>query len=135
MKTKLLICLSILLLAAATAFAQNGGKAEANRINFARGKSSATVAGKIYGDLQAEYVFTVSEGQTVTLKITSIPKGKFAAFKVLIDYGEPEFLSEYDSNYEYAFTAPYSGDYLVWVHFKPAGRVKSAKYNLTLSIK
>jgi hypothetical protein len=131
---KLILVFAFLLFGFFNAFAQ-GGKAEPNRIQFAKGKSSATVSGKIYGDLQAEYVFTANEGQTVNLKITSVPKGKFTAFKVLNAYGEPEFISEFDSNYEYVFTAPYSGDYLIWVHFKPAGNVKSAKYFLTLGIK
>ncbi|MGI8468175.1 MAG: hypothetical protein ACR2N3_06965 [Pyrinomonadaceae bacterium] len=120
---------------AGNVFAQNGGKAKSNRISFAKGKSSAIVTGKIYGDVQAEYVFAASEGQTVTVKISSIPKGKFASFKVLNAYDEPEFASEYDANYEYIFTAPYSGDYLIWVNFRPAGKVNSAKYFLTISIK
>lgn len=132
---KILTILSFTLLCSINLFAQGGGKAEANRIEFARGKSAATVSGKIYGDLQAEYVFTASEGQTINLKITSLPKGNFSIFKVLNAYGEPEFTSESDINYQYNFTAPYSGDYLVWVTFRPAGKTKSAKYFLTLSIK
>lgn len=132
---KLIIIFTFLIFFSINVFAQNGGKAEANRIEFARGKSAATVSGKIYGDAQAEYVFAAIEGQTVSLKIASLPKGKFAAFKVLNAYDEPEFTSEYDNNYEYTFTAPYSGDYLVWVSFRPAGKVTSAKYFLTLSIK
>ena len=132
---KLFIIFAFVILGFAHAQAQNGGKAEPNRIRFANGKSSATVSGKIYGDLQAEYVFSADEGRTVSLKIVSIPKGKFAAFKVLNAYDEPEFSSESDNNYEYTFTAPYSGDYLVWVTFRPAGKISSAKYSLTLSIK
>jgi hypothetical protein len=135
MKTKIMIFAALLFFAAINVFAQDGGKAEPNRIKFAKGKSSATVSGQIYGDVQAEYVFTVKAGQTVTLKITSIPKGKFAAFKVVNDAGAPEFVSERDSNYDYIFTAPYSGNYVVSVHFRPAGKVDSARYNLTLSIK
>lgn len=132
---KLLIILIFALCLSANLYAQNGGKAEPNRIEFAGGKSSATVSGKIYGDLQAEYVFAASDGQTVNVKIASIPKGNFSSFKLLNAYDEPEFSSEYDVNYEYSFTAPYSGDYLIWVNFRPAGNVKSAKYFLTLSIK
>lgn len=134
MKIRLLITAAILLFCSLNIFAQNGGKAEPNRIEFARGKSSATVSGRIYGDLQAEYVFAASEGQTINIKISSLPKGNFSSFKVLNAYEEPEFTSDYDVNYEYTFTAPYSGDYLIWVNFRPAGKVKSAKYFLTLSI-
>lgn len=124
-----------MLLSAASIFAQNGGKAEPNRIKFAKGKSSAVVTGRVRGDEQAEYTFAASEGQTVKLKITSIPKGFFTSFKVMNAYGEPEYLSDLDAYSDYEFTAPYSGDYLIWVNFRPAGKVLSAKYNLTLSIK
>ena len=134
MKTKLIFALGVLLFCCANSLAQ-GGAAEPNRLKFAKGKSSASVGGKIYGDLQAEYVFAASEGQTVTLKISSIPKGKFAVFKVLNAYGEPEFASEYDANYEYVFAAPYTGDYLIWINFRPSGKITAAKYNLTLSVK
>ena len=134
MKTKLLIIFAVLLFCVGNIFAQDG-KAEPNRITFAKGKSTATKTGKIYGDLQAEYVFGATEGQTVTIKITSLPKGNYSAFKVLNSYDLPEFTSEFDVNYNYTFTAPYTGDYLIWVSFRPAGKVKSATYNLSLSIK
>jgi hypothetical protein len=135
MNLKLMILLPILFLGAGSAVAQGGGKAEPNPIKFAKGKTSASVGGKVYNGAQAEYIFAARKGQTVRLKISSIPRGKLTAFKVLNDAGEPEFVSENDSNYDYIFTAPYSGNYLVWVHFRPAGKMKSAKYNLSLSIK
>lgn len=135
MKTKLLIIFAILLFCVGNNFAQNGGKAEPNRISFAKGKSITTVSDKIYGDLQAEYVFGASEGQTVTIKISSLPKGNYSAFKVLNAYDSPEFTSESDINYSYSFKAPYTGDFLIWVNFRSAGKVKSAKYTLTLSIR
>ena len=135
MKIKSLILFAIMLFCTGNIFAQNGGKAEPGRISFAKGKSIATVSGKIYGDLQAEYVFGATEGQTVTIKISSLPKGNYSIFKVLNGYDAPEFTSESDINYNYTFKAPYTGEYLIWVNFRPAGKVKSAKYNLTLSIK
>ena len=135
MKTKFLIIFVVMLFCAGSIFAQNGGKAEPNRISFAKGKASATMTGKIYGDLQAEYVFSASEGQTVTIKISSLPKGNYSAFKVLNAYDAPEFTTESDINYNYTFKAPYTGDFLIWVNFRPAGKVKSVKYNLTVSIK
>lgn len=134
MKIRLIFALAILLFCYANSFAQ-GGKAESNRVKFLKGKSTAVVSGKIYGDLQAEYIFAANEGQMVNIKIGSIPKGKYAAFKVLNAYGEPEFVSEYDANYEYVFSAPYTGDYLIWINFRPTGKTTSARYLLTLSIK
>lgn len=135
MKTKSAFILCILFVFALSIFAQNGGKAEPNRIKFVKGKSSAIVSGKVKGDEQAEYIFAANEGQTVKLKISSTPKGKFTSFKIINAYGEPEYLPEYDSYFDYEFTALYSGDYLIWVNFRAAGKVLSAKYNLTLSIK
>lgn len=135
MKTKLLIVFAILLLSGVNVLAQNGGKAEPNRITFAKGKSSAVKTGKIYGDVQAEYVFGASQGQTVTIRISSVPKGNYSAFQVLNAADFAEFASEQDVNYSYSFTAPYTGDYLIWVKFRPAGAVKQANYTLTLGIK
>jgi hypothetical protein len=54
-------------------FAQHGGKAEPNRIVFARGASSATVRGTVSGDEQAEYAFTAKKGQTVTITYNESP--------------------------------------------------------------
>ena len=135
MKTKFIIGAWILLFGFVGVFAQNGGKADAKRIKFVKGKSSATVSGKVYGDVQAEYVFSAKKGQKVNLKIASVPKGYFTAFKVINADGAPEFFSDLDVNYDFAFAAPYSGDYMVWVNFRPAGKVVSAKYNLTVGIK
>lgn len=55
------------------ALAQHGGKAEPNRIVFARGASSATVHGTVSGDEQAEYTFTAKKGQTVTITYNESP--------------------------------------------------------------
>ena len=135
MKLKLSIIFAIMLFCAGNSLAQNGGKAEPNRIKFTKGKSIATVSDKISGGLQAEYAFGAKKGQTVTINISSFPKGNYCAFKILNAFEAPEFTSESDINYNYSFTAPYTGDYLIWVNFRPAGKVKSAQYSLTLNIK
>lgn len=135
MKSKLLITVAIMLFWAGGSLAQNGGKAEPNRIKFTKGKSIATVSDKISGGLQAEYAFGAKKGQTVTIKISSVPKGNYCAFKVINAFEAPDYTSESDINYNYTFSAPYTGEYLIWVNFRPAGKVKSAAYSLTLSIK
>ena len=130
----LMLLASVLVFASAIdTNAQGGGKAEPNRIQFKRGASSGTVTGKVWGDVQAEYVFGAKAGQTVTIKITSIPKGKFTAFNVINN--EADFATEYDVNYSYTFTVPQDGDYLIRVFMRPTDKVKSAKYSMTLSIK
>ena len=118
------------------AYAQNGGKAEPERVKFAKGKTSASVGGRVKGDEQAEYVFTARAGQTVSVKITSI-QDCCASFRILDDAMPSGFITEYPVNREYSFNAPYTGDYQIWVTYKPLpnGRSGAAKYKLTLSIK
>ena len=41
------------------------------RINFARGKTSATVSGTLYSDYQTSYVVGARRGQTMTVSVRS----------------------------------------------------------------
>lgn len=133
MKTKFFLLVGILLICAAGAFAQ-GGKAEPNRVKFAKGKTSAVTTGTIKVSEEAEYIFAAGKGQKVTLKVvTTKPKGALAKFKLR---GESvDFSTEYDTYKEYTFIAPETGDYFFAVMFDPAGNYRSAVYALTLSIK
>lgn len=113
-------------------FAQ-GGKAEPNRIAFAKGKSSAVKTGFLKSGETYEYVFGAKEGQKIKIKIVStVPKGKFHYFSLLGDGFD--FATEYDTNYSYEFTAPNTGDYLLNVNFNPTAKVTSGKFSLTLTI-
>ena len=132
MKIKLTIIVGILFLCAVNIFAQ-GGKAEPNRIKFAKGKSAAILTGTLSGDEQMEYVFGAKAGQKITLKVTSEPPGNFFDFALSGDGFE--FQTENDSYADYSFTAPETGDYLVSVEKKPGGKIKKAKFILTLNIK
>jgi hypothetical protein len=134
MKLKIVAAIAVLLFCLVNAFGQNGGKAEPNRIKFAKGKSAATVSGKIKGDVQAEYVFSAKKEQLIVVKIASVPKGKVASFRILNPNEEAKFYTKYEENYEYAFPAPYTGDYVIWVTLQPETKVKAAKYNLTVTI-
>lgn len=135
MKIKISGLIIALLFCAFNLFAQQGGKAEPLRINFDKGKSNKTVFGSLKGDEQYEHIFSASAGQTVKIKLVSTtPKGKFHAFKVL-GADEIDFTSEYDNNYDLEFTAPETGDYLIFVNLRPTKKVRSGKFSLTLSIK
>jgi len=134
MKSRIIVAIAVLLFCFASAFGQNGGKAEPLRIKLTKGKSSATVSGKIKGDVQAEYVFSAKKEQLIVVKITSVPKGKVASFRILNPNEEATFYTKYEENYQYAFPAPYTGDYVIWVSLQPDTKVKAAKYNLTLTI-
>ena len=54
-----------------SASAQNGGKAEPRRMEFARGSNSATVHDYIRGDEEAEYVFATRQGQKLEEVVSS----------------------------------------------------------------
>lgn len=133
MKKRFFLLCGMLLFCAASALAQ-GGKAEPNRIKFAKGKTSAVVTGNIKGSEEAEYIFNAQKGQKISLKVlTTKPKGSLAKFKL---QGESfDFSTEYDTYKNYEFTAPETGDYFVAVLFDSAGNYRSAVYALTLSIK
>ncbi len=134
MRTKLTIIVGILLLCAANAFAQGGGKAEPNRIKFARGKSSVVMSGTLSNNQEMEYVFSAKAGQKIMLKVVSVPKGNLFSFSV--DGAEGiELETEYDSYADYTFTAPQTGDYLVTVTKRPTEKVPKAKFLLTLTTK
>ena len=134
MKMKLTIIIGVLLFSVANLLAQGGGKAEPNRIKFAKGKSSTVLSATLSNNEQMEYVFSAKVGQKVKLKVTSVPKGNLFSFSV--DGGEGvELETEYDSYSEYSFTAPTTGDYLVFVTKKPTATVPKAKFLLTLSVK
>lgn len=132
MKTKLMIAFALTFLFTANIFAQ-GGKAEPNRIEFAKGKSSIVLNGTLANDEQMEYVFGAKEGQKITLKVSSSPKGKFFDFDLAGDGFELE--TERDYYDDYTFTAPETGDYLVFVRKRPTEKVTRAKFFLTLTIK
>ena len=130
MRTKIIFIATILLCSCLSAFAQ---KAEPNRIKFAKGKSSTILSGTLSNSEQMEYVFGAKAGQKITLKVTSQPKGGF--FDFTIDGDGFELETEMDSYYDYTFTAPQTGDYLVFVRKRPTEKTKTAKFFLTLSIK
>lgn len=134
MKTKLIFLIGILLLCAANIFAQGGGKAEPNRIKFAKGKSSAVLSGTLSNNEEMEYVFGAIAGQKISLKVTSVPKGNLFSFSVA-GAENIELETEYDSYADYDFIAPETGDYLVFVKKNPTEKNQKAKFSLTLTIK
>lgn len=133
MKIKLFFATTILFFLALTASAQNGGKAEPLRLSFAKGKSSMTKTDTLASGQTFEMVFGAKAGQKVKIKIVSTtPKGKFHYFSLLGDGFD--FATQYDKNYEYEFTAPNTGDYLLDVNFNATEKVTKGKFALTLTI-
>lgn len=114
--------------------AQNGGKAEANRLEIPRGKTSVTVTGTLKEGEQVEYVFSATEKQLAFVWINSInPKGKFYSF--VVKGAENDFVSDLPRLEVEKFQVPATGDYLIYIMFRPIGKVKKGSYKLTLEIK
>ena len=113
---------------AAAAFAQ-GGKAEPNRINFAKGSSSATVRGTLSNAQEMEYVFRAAAGQTVTVRNANPRLFDIRVFNDIF-----EFETEFDSSAKIEFEVPQTGDYLMFVRRK-AGQPRTARFSVTITIK
>lgn len=131
-KVRLALAILIIGLAAAAVGAQ-GGKAEPLRISFAAGKTSGSLTGTLSNNQQMEYVFSANKGQSITLKVTSSPKGRLFEFEIAGDGFDLE--TEYDTYSDYKFTAPRDGDYLVFIRKRPTAKVNRAKFYLKLAIK
>lgn len=108
-------------------------KAEPLEIKFAKGKTSKTVSETLSGDQQMEYVFNTRAGQKVSIKFVSkTPKN---TFDFTLNGESFDFQTDNESYIEYDFTAPETGNYLLYVRKKPSNSNKPAKFYLNLSIK
>lgn len=125
-------CCFFLLCTAITAFAQNGGKAEPQRIEFKRGASSTTVTGSVRNSEEYEYVLAAKKGQRLTIKITSTPV-KSSVFEIVGENHDTLGL-EYDANFEYSGVLPKDGDYFIKVA-RPTTTKGTSRFRLTITIK
>ena len=131
LKTSFII-MWLLLICSSTALAQNGGKAEPNRIEFKRGTTSTTINGTVRGDEQAEYALGAKQGQKLIIKLTSVP-AKSSVFQLLGPDNDTLGL-EYDANYNYSGTLPKTGNYLITVA-RPSGSKGTSRYKLTVGVR
>lgn len=128
MRSFLIFSIVFLCFGATTLFAQ-GGKAEAKRIRFAAGASSASVAGSLRNGQEMEYIFGASKGQTVTITNATSSQFDFRVFNEEL-FSEGDF----DSSHSYAFEVPETGDYLFTVRKKQTG-TRSARFSMRIKIK
>ncbi len=118
------------LFAVASANAQNGGKAEPKRIQFAAGASSTILNGTLSNGQEMDFVFAALKGQTVL--ITNSTKNLFD-FKV---YNEEHFSEgDFDSSASYSFEIPETGDYMFFVRKKQVKSPRTARFSIRLTIK
>jgi hypothetical protein len=121
---------TLILVFAVSGYAQ---KAEPLEIKFAKGKSAAIVSRTLSNEQETDYVFAARAGQKISLKVSSKPSGRLFDFTIMGDGFELQ--TQYDSYYDYDFTAPETGNYLVTVRKRPTESNQTAKFFLTLSIK
>ncbi|HXI26427.1 MAG TPA: hypothetical protein VNG71_21415 [Pyrinomonadaceae bacterium] len=114
------------------AVAQNGGKAEPNRIEFKRGGTSTTISDSVRGSEEAEYVLAAKKGQRLTIKITSAP-AKSSVFQ-LVGEDQDTLGLEYDANFDVSIVLPKDGDYFINVK-RPTSTKGSSRFKLAISIK
>ena len=122
--------LTVVLLAGAVNLYAQGGKAEPNRIEFAKGRQSAAVTGSLSNGQEAEYVFHASKGQTVVIKNSNRGLFDFRVFNQEFD-----FETEFESSRTLTFEIPATGECLFFVRKKQVKSPRTARFSLTLSIK
>lgn len=97
------------------------------RIAFANGTASLT--GSLSNGQVRHFVFSATQGQTVTIKNSTSSVFDFRVYnEVFFDEGD------YDSSASYYFEAPETGDYLFTVRKKVAGP-RMARFSMTIKIK
>jgi len=124
--------LLLLTLAGTTAFAQGGGKAEPNRIEFKRGSYTTTLSGEVRGDEEAEYVLSAKQGQKLVIKLTSVP-AKSSVFQILGPDNDTLGL-EFDANYSYSGVLPKTGEYFISVK-RPMTAKGRSRYRMVITVR
>jgi hypothetical protein len=114
------------------AVAQNGGKAEPNRVEFKRGATSTTISDSVRGSEEAEYVLSAKKGQRLTIKVTSTPL-KSSVFQLLGEDQDTLGL-EYDANFDVSIVLPKDGDYFINVK-RPTERKGTSRFKLAITIR
>jgi hypothetical protein len=130
-KSAIALCLLVFgILGASAIHAQHGGKAEPKRIQFASGRSSASLTGSLSNGQEMEYVFEARKGQMVTIR--NATRSLFD-FRVFSEENFPD--GDFDSSPSYSFEIPETGDYMFFVRKKQVKTPRTARFSMTLSIK
>ncbi len=126
---KLLVCLLASALLTGTALTAEAAK----QIAFGKGKSSASVSGKVQGSNDVDYVIRASAGQTLTVDFKA---GKGAAyFNVLPpgSTGDAIFVGSSAGNH-FKGTLPSDGDYTIRVYLMGGAKDSDKPVSYTLKV-
>ena len=130
---RLLVCLLASALLIGTAFTT--AEATTKQIQFAKGKSSASVSGKITGNEDIDYVIRASEGQTLTVDFKA---GKGAAFFNVLppgSTGEALFVGSGENNSDhFKGTLPSDGDYTIRIYLMGGAKDSGKPVSFTLKV-
>jgi hypothetical protein len=109
-----------------------GGKAEPLRIQFQRGRDSATFNGKLRGDQQAEYALGARKSQKLIVSLLATPPRSIIV-KVRDPKGADLELKP-DSDRRWSAVLSENGDYDIWV-IRSSKKPGSSRYKLTVTIR
>ena len=128
---KLLVCLLVSALLVGTAVTM--AEAATKQMQFAKGKTSASVSGKIKGNDSMDYVIRASAGQTMTVDFKA---GKGAAyFNVLPpgSTGEAIFVGSSEGDH-FKAALPADGDYTIRVYLMGGAKDSGKPVSYTLKV-
>lgn len=123
----------IALTVALPAVAQDHSRTE--RVQFARGTSSAVLHGNVHGYDSVDYVIGARRGQTLSVRMQT--SNASAYFNVLPRGGDGAALEGAANVVDYRGVLPVNGDYVVRVYLmrNAARRDEHANYSLTIGVR
>jgi hypothetical protein len=135
MKLHLAASTMILVLAqsfAGTAAADAGIRQE--KVQFAKGASSAVIKGQLKGDTTVDYVVRAAAGQTLSVKLQETNPQNY--FNVMPPGSTGSAMFVGDNGEDYSGMLPADGDYVVRVYLmRPAARRgESSNYTVTIAV-
>lgn len=124
---------ALLALPATTATAQVAAE-RVERVQFARGASSATVRGRIRGYQMVDYLVNARAGQQMTVEFAS--RGRFTYFLVRAPGSEDNLFDGSTSGNSARLTLEESGNYRIRVFLmrNAARRGESSNYSLNIRV-
>lgn len=133
MKFRLVAATMVLVLAQSvmgTAIADAGIRQE--KVQFAKGASSAVIKGQLRGDAMVDYLVPAAAGQTLSVKLQKTNAQNYLNVMPPGSTGSAMFVG--DSGENYSGVLPADGDYIVRVYLmRPAARRgESSNYTLTV---
>jgi hypothetical protein len=104
------------------------------KVQFAKGASSAVIKGQLKGDATVDYVVRAAAGQTLSVKLQETNSQNYFNVMPPDSTGSAMFVG--DTGEDYSGVLPADGDYVVRVYLmRPAARRgETSNYTLTLSV-